>query len=231
MIDVRRRTDHYQHSRGWLETEWHFSFAEYRDPHNTRFGPLRVVNNDRIDGGCGFPMHSHEDMEIITWVIEGSLIHEDSTGTTEEVGRNSLQKMSAGSGISHSEYNGSDQEQLHLIQIWIEPEQTGIKPSFEYAYFSEAELANQFQCVASGQNGAPVSIVQDASMYVGIWDSGESSELELTSDRRGYGVMLRGTANLAGKKLDTGDAVRVTEETTLDWNSSEPTEFLWMDLP
>jgi len=231
VIDIRRRTDHYQHRREWLETEWHFSFAEYRDPNNTRFGPLRVVNNDRIDGGGGFPMHSHEDMEIITWVIEGSLVHEDSTGAKEEIGRNSLQKMSAGSGISHSEYNGSDQQQLHLIQIWIEPDDMGIEPSFEDACFSEDELKNQFRCVASGKNGAPVSIVQDASMQIGIWDAGESSILELEPERRGYGVMMKGAAKLAGNELETGDAVRITDESTLEWNPTKHTEFLWMNLP
>lgn len=231
MIDIRRREDHYKHRRGWLETEWHFSFGEYRDPNNTRFGPLRVVNHDRIDGGGGFPMHSHEDMEIITWIIEGSIVHEDSTGTREEIGRNGIQKMSAGTGISHSEYNGSETELLHLLQIWIEPDTLGIEPSFEDATFSEEKLTNQFHCVASGQTDANVSIVQDASIYVGFWEPGKTDELTLSPDRRGYGVAMKGEASLDGKTLKSGDAVRVIDETTLPWKTETKTEFLWMDLP
>jgi hypothetical protein len=231
MLDIRRKDDHYHHTRSWLKTDWHFSFGEYRDPDNMNFGPLRVVNNDRIDGGGGFPMHSHEDMEILTWVIEGELVHEDSTGAKESIGRNGLQKMSAGSGISHSEYNGSESGGLHLVQIWIEPNVTGIEPYYQDAVFSEDALKNELVPIASDNSDAPVDLEQDATLLVGHLDQGTEISYELNQDRRGYLIVLKGRATLNDRDLSEGDAVRIKEEAMLRLGSEDGSELLLMDLP
>jgi len=231
MFDVRLRDDHYHFQRDWLETDWHFSFGEYRDQDNVNFGPLRVVNNDRIDGGGGFPMHSHEDMEIITWVIEGEIVHEDSTGTKESIGRNGVQKMSAGSGISHSEYNGSETDQLHLVQIWIEPNVTGIEPYYQDAVFDDDALNGEIVSIASRDKDAPVKLEQDATMYVAHLDPGEVVHHQLGEDRRAYLVVLRGSSLLNDRELSEGDAVRVQEEPELTIRSDTGTEVQLIDLP
>lgn len=231
MIDIRRQEDHFHHNRAWLETDWHFSFGEYRDPDNTNFGPLRVVNNDKIDGGGGFPMHSHEDMEILTWVIEGEIVHEDSTGTKERIGRNGLQKMSAGTGISHSEYNGSDTDMLHLLQIWIEPETMGVEPSYEDATFSGDQLNGTFYPVASGDDGAPVNVEQDTTLFVAHLDSGDELSRELDPRRRAYVVVMTGTVDLAETSLREGDALRITDEAELNFEATSHVELMLIDLP
>lgn len=230
MLDVRRQEDHYHHSRSWLETDWHFSFGEYHDPDNERFGPLRVVNHDLIDGGGGFPMHSHDNMEIITWIVSGTLVHEDSTGTKESVGRNGIQKMSAGTGISHSEYNGSDTERLHLLQIWIEPNQRDVEPSYSDDVFDEDELANQLTPVA-GHPDSHVPIQQDATMYVAHLRHGENVRHELGPSRRGYLVVMTGDAAINDRSIAAGDAVRITEEESLTLEGRSDAELLFIDLP
>jgi len=231
LIDVRRREDHYHKSRSWLDARWHFSFGDYHDPDNVHFGPLRVVNHDRIAGGKGFPMHSHEDMEIVTWVIEGSIVHEDSTGTKERVGRNGLQKMSAGNGISHSEYNGSDTEPLQVLQIWVEPDQYGIEPYYQDATFDEDTLREQWIPVASGVRDAPVSLEQEATIMVAFNPSGRVLEYELETNRKGYLVVMDGTSNVNGFNLKGGDALRMTDESVLTVESDESSELLFVDLP
>lgn len=229
MIDIRRRADHYRHNTPWLEADWHFSFSRYQDPENRSFGPLRVVNYDRVDPGGGWGMHSHRNMEIITWIIQGKINHRDSTGDEKVVSRNSIQKMSAGSGISHSEYNASEDEELHLLQMWIEPDTTGIESYYQEAHFEEDRLQEQFFTIAS-DNEAPITIEQDVRMSVAHL---EKEELDYSSseERRIYGTILRGSADLNGNELSEGDAIRVTHESFLPFQSSNYSEIVLIDLP
>lgn len=230
MLDIRRQDDHYHHTRSWLETDWHFSFGDYYDPDNVRFGPLRVVNHDLIDGGGGFPMHSHDNMEIITWIVDGTIVHEDSTGTKEAVGRNGIQKMSAGTGISHSEYNGSDTEQLHLLQIWIEPDTEDVEPSYSDNKFDEEKLDGQLTPIA-GADDNEVPIRQDATMYVTHLSDGDTVSHQLGNDRRGYLVVMVGQAILNDQEIYRGDAVRITDESSITMTAEDRAEFLFLDLP
>lgn len=232
MIDVRRQEDHYHHRRDWLETDWHFSFGEYRDPDNVNFGPLRVVNNDRIDGGGGFPTHSHDNMEIITWVVEGALVHEDSTGSEEMVGRNGVQTMSAGTGISHSEYNGSETDPLHLLQVWIEPNERNVEPRYEDAKYSDGDLIDEWVPIASGTEGnAGTKIHQDATMFVRHPLENDRFSYEPADGRRVYLVILIGEVDLNEKRLSEGDAARITEEPELTFEALTDAELLLIDLP
>ncbi|MFB6346607.1 MAG: pirin family protein [bacterium] len=231
MIDVRRQEDHFHHERSWLKTDWHFSFSHYRDPDNMNFGPLRVVNNDWIDGGGGFPTHSHDNMEIITWVIEGSLVHEDSTGSTETIGRGGVQTMSAGTGISHSEYNASQSDRLHLIQVWIEPEEHGVDPRYEDQEFTDDQLEDRWTPIASGREDAATSIHQDATMFVRHAEDGDRFEYGLEPERRGYLVVMDGAVSLNDSSLTEGDAGRIKNESTLTFEVEGSAELMLMDLP
>jgi len=232
LIDVRRREDLYHHQREWLETEWHFSFGEYRDPDNDRFGALRVLNNDRIDPGGRFPMHSHDNMEIITWVIQGEIRHEDSTGTRKTVSKNGVQKMSAGSGISHSELNPSNREPLHLVQIWIEPSKFGIEPGYQDHQFSESELSNNLVTVASGQtnSGDVVTIEQDARVLVGHPETDTRLDCEFEWDGRAYVVVMDGEVSVSGESLKRGDAARIRDQDGVSVQAEADARVLIVDL-
>jgi redox-sensitive bicupin YhaK (pirin superfamily) len=231
MFDVRRQEDHYHYQRSWLETDWHFSFGEYRDPNNVHFGPLRVVNHDTVSGGGGWGMHSHEDMEIITWIINGELTHEDTTGSKETVGRHGVQKMSAGSGVSHSEYNASETDSLRLLQIWIEPSEKGIEPAYEDNSFSDDSLTNQLVPVASGRDDGGVSLVQDAAIYVTLLDDVEPLNHRLGSNRLGYGIAVTDQTSVNDVTLQQGDAVRIQNEESITIQSNKSAEFMLIDLP
>lgn len=176
-------------------------------------------------------MHSHREMEILTWVVDGSIVHEDSTGTRRTVPRNGLQKMSAGTGIAHSEYNPSDEERLHLVQIWIEPDRSGLEPSYEEARFPEADLRNRWRAVASGSGEAPVSIRQDATMYVAHPEAGRGLSHAPQGDRRIYLVMLRGRGTVNGSTMAAGDAARIRNEDRLAFQADDDSELLMLDLP
>lgn len=232
MIDVRRQEDHYHHERSWLRTDWHFSFGEYQDPNNRHFGPLRVVNNDYIDGGGGFPTHSHDNMEIITWVIDGRLAHEDSTGSEEIVPADAVQTMSAGSGISHSEYNPSETEPLHLLQVWIEPDTRGVEPRYEEAHYSPERLRDRWVPIASGRDEeAGTAIHQDATMYVRHVRDREEFLYEPDSDRRIYLILITGGSRVDDEVLRAGDAARITDEARLDFEADAGTKLMLIDLP
>lgn len=231
MIDVRRQEDHYHHRRSWLKTDWHFSFGEYRDPDNMNFGSLRVVNNDRIDGGGGFPTHSHDNMEIITWIIDGALVHEDSTGSKETVGPNGVQTMSAGTGIAHSEYNASKTDPLHLLQIWIEPDERNVEPRYEDSEYTEKSLANSWVPVASGQREAGTRIHQDATVYVRHGPDASEFEYQPGEGRRVYLVAIEGRSRVNDRKIETGDAARIRREGTLEFEADGDTKLLLIDLP
>ncbi len=232
MIDVRKQEDHYHKRRSWLETDWHFSFGDYRDPNNTRFGPLQVVNNDRIAGGGGFPAHSHDNMEIITWIVRGSLVHEDSSGAKKRVGPNNVQTMSAGSGISHSEYNGSDTEETHLLQIWIEPDKQDVEPRYQDHSYTEEELHGSWVPVASGRRDeAGTTIEQEATLWVRHADAGENFQYETKLDRKLYLVEILGEIQLNDRSLEEGDAARIRGESDLTFDSRTDSKLLLMDLP
>ncbi len=231
MLDIRRQEDHYHFQQDWLETDWHFSFGEYRDPDNTRFGSRRVVNHDFVYGGGGWGMHSHTDMEIVTWIVEGHLTHEDTTGSQNTIGPHEVQKMSAGTGISHSEYNASETESLRLLQIWIEPDQNGIEPNYHEDDFSESLLGNEMIPVASGRENARVPLEQDASIRVGLLDSSQNQSIELDPNRRYYGIAVTGTTVWNDLTLDSRDAVRIREESELSLETSEEAEVMLINLP
>lgn len=232
MIDIRRQEDLYHHKRSWLKTDWHFSFGEYQDPENDHWGALMVVNNDYIDAGGGFPEHSHDNMEIITWVIDGQLAHEDSTGSEEVVPANGVQTMSAGTGISHSEYNPSDNEQLHLLQVWIEPNQQDVDPRYDEKFYEEAELTDGWIPIASGQTDeAGTTIYQDATMYIRHTEADESFDYETDPDRRIYLILISGNAYLNNEQLFPGDAARIQDESSLTLRTEEATKLMLIDVP
>lgn len=231
MFDIRRGEDHYHFQRDWLETDWHFSFGEYRDPDNTRFGPLRVVNHDRVSGGGGWGMHSHADMEIVTWIVNGQLTHEDTTGSKSTIGSHEIQQMSAGTGISHSEYNASETESLRLLQIWIEPDKTGIEPNYHEDDFSGSVLNDELVPVASGRVDAGVPLEQDASIRVGLIEPGKERSMQLDPSRRYYGIAVTGSTVWNEETLHQRDAVRIREESQLTVEASENAEVMVIDLP
>lgn len=232
MIDVRRQEDHYHHQRSWLRTDWHFSFGEYRDPDNRNFGPLRVVNNDHVDGGGGFPTHSHDNMEIITWVIEGELAHEDSSGGGGTIRSNGVQTMSAGTGIAHSEFNPNEDQPVHLLQVWIEPDTRGLEPRYEDASYSEEELRDRWVPVASGsEEDAGTTIHQDATMYVRHVGGEESFAYDADPDRRAYGILIAGESELGDAVLHEGDAARIRGESRLAFEAQPGTQLMLIDLP
>lgn len=232
MIEVIERSQQHHKDRGWLNAYWHFSFGDYYDPNNTRFGPLRVFNNDRITPGQGFPEHRHEDMEIITWILSGRLEHRDSTDENPiTVGRHEVQRMSAGTGIQHSEYNASDTKTLHLFQIWIEPEEQRLDPEYEDAAFTDEDLRGELVPVVSGRESAPVGLNQDATMRVGLLEPGSSVSVLLSRERRGYLVVGEGRLTLNDHVLEQGDAARIEEEERLELEPRETTEVVFLDLP
>lgn len=230
-MEIRRRADHYHHARPWLEAEWHFSFGEYRDPDNQGFGPLRVLNNDRVEGGGGWGMHSHTDMEIITWVVAGLLEHEDSTGSVRTLGRGGLQRMSAGTGISHSERNASGRDPLHLLQIWIEPDRPGRRPEYEERVFGDEQLSAGWTSVASGRGEGGATLHQDVTLRASRPRAGTTLEGDPAPGRRGYLVVVGGTFEGPTSTLSEGDAVRLHGPEELTLVARADGELLFVDLP
>ncbi|MFB6356202.1 MAG: pirin family protein [bacterium] len=230
MLEIRRREDMYHERRPWLDTDWHFSFGSYHDPERMGVGALRVLNNDRIAPEGGFPEHSHSDMEVITWVISGQLKHEDSTGGSSVMSRNEIQRMSAGTGISHSEYNPSDEDELHLIQIWIEPEEVGIDPEYEEASFDEEVLRDTLHPVASGIEESGVSIHQQARISVGHFSEREYYAHEMDCFHRGYMLVIDGEVECFDHRLSTGDALRVEEESQIEMANQADSEVMLIEV-
>jgi redox-sensitive bicupin YhaK (pirin superfamily) len=231
MYNLRKSNERGHANHGWLDSQHTFSFADYYDPRNMGFGALRVINDDRIKGGGGFPTHGHRDMEIITYVIAGALEHKDTLGTAEVLRPGEVQRMSAGSGIRHSEYNPSPTEPLHLLQIWILPEKEGIKPRYGQKKFDFAGQKD-FTLVASktGRQGS-LDVNQDANIYVGHWKSGQQSELKIGSDRRAWIQMVKGQLHVDDQILNEGDGLGVTEKDILKFQAKSDSEFLVFDLP
>lgn len=228
MITIRPRDERGHNKNGWLDTHFTFSFADYYDPKHMGFRHLRVINEDVIAPGEGFGMHPHRDMEILTWVLEGALEHRDSTGSHGVLRPNELQHMTAGTGVMHSEFNASESEPVHLLQIWIMPERAGLKPAYEQKSFADKNWNGEFRLLAG--KDAPISIQQDAKLYVAKLKAGDEIAHALNSKRHAWIQIARGAVTLNGKQLAAGDGAAITEETKLSFHASEPSEVLLFDL-
>ena len=231
MITIRKSNERGHANHGWLDSNFSFSFAEYYDPAHMHFGALRVINDDRIAAGMGFGMHPHQDMEIITYVLAGAIEHKDSMGNGSVIRPGNVQRMSAGTGVRHSEFNPSSIEQTHLLQIWILPARKGDAPSYEEKEFTDAEKRGQLRLVAS-PNGeqASVTIHQDVKLYAGLFDGAESAAMPIQMGRKLYVHLARGAAEVNGLALEAGDAVMLTHESQLTIQHGTQAEVLVFDL-
>ena len=232
MIQIRKAEDRGHASHGWLDTYHTFSFADYYDPSYMGFRSLRVINEDWVQGGHGFPAHPHRDMEIITYVLEGSLEHKDSMGTGAVIRPGEVQKMSAGTGVRHSEFNHSKSEPVHLLQIWIMPEKNGIKPNYEQKVIPAEEKKGQLKLVAShdGRNNT-VRIHQDAELYAAELATSQSIEYQPGEGRHSWIQIARGKVSVNGKELRAGDGAAIVQEPNLQIvGKAGQSEFLLFDL-
>lgn len=231
MITVRPSNERGHFDHGWLNTYHTFSFASYYDPEHMGFRSLRVINEDWVQAGSGFGTHPHRDMEIITYVLEGALAHQDSMGTSSAIRPGEVQRMSAGSGVTHSEFNHSQTEAVHLLQIWIMPDKKGIKPSYEQTAFPDAEKRGKLRLVASrdGREGS-VSINQDAELYATLLEPGETVTHELGVKRYGWAQVVRGGITLNGQPLQAGDGAAISNEERVELTGTESAEVLLFDL-
>ena len=231
MIEIRKATERGHANHGWLDT-WHtFSFASYQDPAHHSFRSLRVMNEDFVQPGEGFGTHPHRDMEIVTYVLEGALEHKDSMGNGEVLRPGEFQRMSAGTGITHSEFNPSDSEPVHLYQIWLFPEKKGIEPSYEQKAFPSEEMTNQLRVVAARQpRDGSLLIHQDASIFLSKIDATKSVTHRLEHDRHAWLQVLRGSVSLNGERLDVSDGAAVSEVEELTIQATEDAEIMLFDL-
>jgi len=231
MLNLRKSEDRGHANHGWLDSYHSFSFAEYHDPEHMGYGPLRVINEDRVKAGSGFGTHGHRDMEIISYVLDGALAHQDSMGNGSAIVPGDVQRMSAGSGVRHSEHNHSQSGTTHFLQIWIEPKFTGIKPSYEQKHFSAEEKRGRLRLIVSpdGRDGS-VSMNQDAFLYVGLFDADEAAERVIAASRRGYVHVARGSITVNGQQLRAGDALK-TGAGTISIEGGNAAEVLLFDLP
>ncbi|GLS05184.1 pirin family protein [Chitiniphilus shinanonensis] len=228
---LRKANDRGYADHGWLQSRHSFSFADYHDPNHMQFGALRVINEDRVQSGMGFGTHSHRDMEIISYVLSGQLQHRDSMGNTSVIGPGNVQRMSAGTGVTHSEFNPSNSEPVHFLQIWIIPEARGLTPSYEEKVFDEAEKRGRLRLVASpdGVDGS-VRLHQDARLYIGLFDGDEHVQYAMQPGRGVYLHVARGEVEVDGQRLQAGDALMVEEEASLELRGGKNAEVLLFDL-
>jgi redox-sensitive bicupin YhaK (pirin superfamily) len=231
MIQVRKSEDRGHANHGWLDSRHTFSFADYHDPAHMGFRALRVINEDFVAASKGFPTHPHRDMEIVTYVLEGELEHKDSLGNGSKILPGDVQRMTAGTGVFHSEFNGSPTEQVHLLQIWILPESAGLKPSYEQKHFSEAEKQGAFKLVAArdGRAGS-VTVHQDVQLFAGRLAEGNQVALPLARGRHAWVHVARGKVRLNGLALGAGDAAQVSDEQLLSFEGVGDSEVLVFDL-
>ena len=231
MMQVRRSNARGKADHGWLTSQHSFSFAEYNDPRWMGWGNLRVINEDRIAPGTGFGTHGHRDMEIISYVLEGNLAHKDSMGNVKGIPPGDVQRMSACTGVRHSEFNHAPDQTTHFLQIWIEPNVRGIEPGYEQKTFAESEKRGQLKLVASPDGaGGSVSMHADAAIYAGLLHGSETAELALDSDRRAYVHLVRGALTVNGEALEAGDALALAGESSLRLSGGEQAEVLVFDL-
>jgi redox-sensitive bicupin YhaK (pirin superfamily) len=231
MIIIRKSNDRGHADHGWLDTRFTFSFADYYDPKHIHFRTLRVMNDDRIAGGGGFPTHPHRDMEIVTYVLDGALAHKDSMGNGSVIRPGDVQYMSAGTGVAHSEFNASDRETVHLYQIWMFPDQKDYQPAYDQKHFSEADKRGKLRLVVSpdGRDGS-VKIRQDNELYSTVLAPGESVKHELKRERHAYVQVARGSVTLNGQQLETGDGAAISAEKSVELTGVDHAEVLLFDL-
>ena len=231
MITIRKSEERGHLKHGWLDTYHTFSFDQYYDPAHMHFRSLRVINEDRVAAGKGFPTHSHRDMEIITYILSGGLEHRDSMGNGSVIRPGDVQRMSAGTGVAHSEFNPSDSEPVHLLQIWIMPRAQNLPSSYEQKAFSKDERRNQLRLVASddGSDGS-VTIQQDAKVYAAILDGDRAIEHTLPDNRYAWLQVARGNLNVNGHELTQGDGAAISRERSLKLVSPDEAELLLFDL-
>jgi redox-sensitive bicupin YhaK (pirin superfamily) len=238
MISLRKSADRGHANHGWLDSHHSFSFAGYHDPAHMGFGNLRVINEDRIAAGSGFGTHGHRDMEIVSYVLSGALAHKDSmgngSGATGESGvilPGDVQRMSAGRGVMHSEFNHATDHTTHFLQIWIEPALRGVEPGYEQKHFAAADKRGRLRLIASpdGRDGS-LTMNADASLYAGLFDGDEALEQPLDAQRKTYVHLVRGEAHVNGQRLEAGDALRIEGEARLHIDQAHDAEVLVFDL-
>ena len=232
MITLRPSGERGYADHGWLKARHSFSFAEYYDPTEMGWGALRVINEDRVAPGMGFGTHGHRDMEIVTYILSGALEHKDSLGSGGVIRRGEVQRMTAGKGIMHSEFNPQQDEETHLLQIWIEPAQRGTPASYEQQPLTEDEMRGHWHLVASpdGDQGS-TTIGQDARLWAGLIGPGEQLDYALERGRLAYVHLVRGRLSLNGQAMATGDGAKIADESTLQFAAGEEAEILLFDLP
>jgi len=232
MQQIRKSQERGRAEHGWLSSRHTFSFAEYRDPRHMGFGPLRVINEDRVQGGQGFGTHGHQDMEILSYVLGGALEHKDSMGNGSVLRYGDVQRMSAGTGVRHSEFNHSPDEPVHFLQIWLFPDRNGLAPSYEEKHFDVADKRGRLRLVASpdGREGS-VLVHQDASIYASILDGADRAEHALRGGRGVYVHVARGSVHVNGDLLSAGDALKATDVEAVVLDRADDAEVLLFDLP
>jgi hypothetical protein len=231
MIEIRKSAERGHFDHGWLDTYHSFSFAGYYDPENMGFRSLRVINEDRVRGGRGFPAHGHKDMEILSYVLEGALAHKDSLGNGSVIRGGDVQRLSAGTGVTHSEFNDSPTEIAHFLQIWILPGRKGLEPSYEQKHFGAAEKKNTFRLIASsdGREGS-LTIHQDAAVFSTLLEDGTSMTYGIVSNRHAWAQVIRGRLTLNEIEVSSGDGAAVSGESSLNLIARAETELLLFDL-
>ncbi len=228
---TRRSADRGLADFGWLKSRHTFSFGDYYDPAHMGFGPLRVINEDRVAPGAGFGKHPHRDMEILSWVLEGTLEHKDSLGTGAKIHPGELQRMTAGTGVTHSEFNGSQTDPVHFLQIWMIPERTGLTPGYEQRSFPAQELSNQWRLLASGdpRNGA-ITIHQDVELYAARISAGQRLDHVAAAGRKLWLQVARGSVETDGEVLSAGDGAAWSEAQSIRVTAKEDAELLLFDM-
>jgi len=231
MITIRKSDTRGHANHGWLDSRFSFSFADYYDPEHEEFRTLRVMNDDRIAGGGGFPTHPHRDMEIVTYVLDGALAHKDSMGNGSTIRPGDVQYMSAGTGVAHREFNASDKEPVHMYQIWMFPDKRGYQPAYDQKHFAAAEKQGKLRLVVSpdGREGS-VQIRQDNELYATILAPGEIVKHALKPERHAYVQVARGSVTLNGTQLKTGDGAAISQEKSVELTGVENAEVLLFDL-
>lgn len=232
MLTIRRSHDRGLAEHGWLKSHHTFSFAEYYDPEHMHFGPLRVINEDRISGGTGFDTHPHRDMEIISYVISGGLRHKDSMGNVALIKPGEVQRLSAGTGILHSEYNDEAHDETHFFQIWIMPNQRGVAPGYgQKSFEKELSTQNLVHVISPDGKDGTIGIHQDANIYISRLKAGETLDFQIGSNRKMWLQLVKGQIEVNGEKLSTGDAISATELATANIKASQDSEMILFNLP
>jgi hypothetical protein len=231
MLKLRKSNERGLADHGWLQSRHSFSFADYYDPQHMGWGNLRVINEDRIAAGRGFGTHGHRDMEIISYVLSGQLAHKDTLGNVKGIPPGDVQRMTAGTGVQHSEFNHAADATTHFLQIWIEPDRTGVAPGYAQKTFPDAEKRGRLRLVASrdGADGS-VSMQADAAMFAGLFDTGEEASLQLAPGRKAYVHLVRGALRVNGQALQGGDALLLADVDTLTLDQGQDAEVLVFDL-